>query len=469
MRGSFGSRLTVALLAAALLPLISLGVVLAALGAFQGAPALPRLILLAGVLTGLLALLFASFLGSVLTAPLRAIAAAVDRVSAGDLSTPIVIEGDDELARLAESHNRLAADLDRRNHELNAILVAIDGTSADAGIEALLERAGAEAREVFGMIDARIRLVDPKSVPVEERIPGEALPVRAELRAGDQPMGLLTGHLPATRRWERADADLLGLFASEMGVALRNAELFAEVEAQNARLRKLDLAKDDFLRGVSHNLQTPLTSIQACADQLAGGVPDRRLTIIREQAERLSRMVRQLLTVSRLESGTVRPRTEIVALGPRIRRAWEALGAASVAFSLRDDSAGWLAIADPDQLDQVLWAVLDNAVRYGEGTPINVTVTVEVASNGEPDRLRVRVDDRGPGVHEDDRTRLFGRYQRGAASPGGESDGHGSGLGLYVSRALMRAMDGDLACDDDLDRMGASFSLWLPAETAQET
>ncbi len=288
VRGTFGSRLTLALLSAALLPLLALGVMLVAIGAFRDDPALPRLILLAGVLTSLLAVVFASYLGSALTAPLRVIAAAVDRVSAGDLSTPIVLEGDDELARLAESHNRLAADLDRRNTELEAIRTAVDRTSADAGIEALLAQAAEEARRVFGLIDVEIRLVDPSSVPPEERIPGEALPVRAEVRAGDQPIGLLAGHLPATRSWEKADADLLGLFASEMGVAIRNAELFARVDLQNARLRELDAAKDDFLRGVSHNLQTPLTSIQAYADQLAIAAPDRRLTIIREQAERLS-------------------------------------------------------------------------------------------------------------------------------------------------------------------------------------
>ena len=80
---------------------------------------------------------------------------------------------------------------------------------------------------------------------------------------------MLVGHLPATRTWERADQDLLELFASEIAVAIRNAQLFAQVEAQNAQLLELDAAKDDFLRGVSHNLQTPLTSIRAYADQLA--------------------------------------------------------------------------------------------------------------------------------------------------------------------------------------------------------
>src|SRR5207248_10953430 len=124
---------------------------------------------------------------------------------------------------------------------------------------------------------------------------------------------------------------------------MRNAELFARVEAQNAQLVELDDAKDDFLRGVSHNLQTPLTSIQAYAEQLREERPDRRLSIIIEQSERLYRIVRQLLAVSRLEAGTLRSKSEVMALAPRIRRAWEALGAADAPFELRDEAAGWLA------------------------------------------------------------------------------------------------------------------------------
>src|SRR4029079_18898865 len=149
------------------------------------------------------------------------------------------------------------------------------------------------------------------------------------------------------------------------------------VESQNAQLLELDAAKDDFLRGVSHNLQTPLTSIRATAAQLGRSRPDRRLGIIVEQTDRLSRMVRQLLTVTRLESGALRAKSGEGPLPPAIRRAWEALGIEDVRFEVDDRSAGWLAVADVDQLDQVLWALLDNAVKYGGRTPINVEIVPE--------------------------------------------------------------------------------------------
>ena len=78
-------------------------------------------------------------------------------------------------------------------------------------------------------------------------------------------------------------------------------------------------------------------------------------------------MVRQLLTVTRLESGALQPRSEVVALGPRVARAWEALAVEDVAVRARRPSrAAGSPIADADQLDQVLWALLDNAVKYGE-------------------------------------------------------------------------------------------------------
>jgi two-component system, OmpR family, sensor histidine kinase VicK len=473
-RLAFRTRLTFALIAAAVLPLAVFGLLLVLAQHLPNPDStIPRLLLLATVLAGLIAVLAAYVLAADLTTPLRAIAAAVDRVKAGDLSTSIAIQGDDELARLAESHNRLAADLGRRNSELGRILAGIVHSSPRSGAEWLIGSAATNAREAFGLIDAQVLLVDPASVPEEERVPGDPQPVRADLRAGDERLGVLVGHLPATRSWERADQDLLEVFAAEVGVSLRNAELFATVEAQNAQLLELDAAKDDFLRGVSHNLQTPLTSIRAYADQLLAKNPDRRLEIIGEQSDRLSRMVRQLLTVTRLESGALRPTSEVFALGPRVQRAWEALAAEGIGFSLDDRSEGWLAVADADQLDQVLWALLDNAVKYGAGGPVAVEIALDTrgigavaatASSNVAGHLRLTIADNGPGVAEVDRSRLFARFARGTSQHAED----GSGLGLYVSRELCRAMAGDLVLEPGASDSGAAFSIWLPAESGDE-
>ena len=199
-------------------------------------------------------------------------------------------------------------------------------------------------------------------------------------------------------------------------------------------------------------------------------------------------MVRQLLTVSRLDSGVLRPVAEVFALGPRVRRAWEALGASGVPFTLDDRAGGWLAIADPDQVDQVIWGLLDNAVKYGGGTPITVSVALVAGEGGTAGgraagggTVRLRIADGGPGIATADRGRLFERYARGTL-PGAED----TGLGLYVSRELARVNGGDLVLDPAEPRpadqlapgairsgrasaaTGAAFTLTLPAESPTE-
>jgi len=463
-RLSFRTRLTAALIGVAVLPLIGFGLMVVLIGEVTGDPSTDpnfgRLLLFALTVVVVLAIVGSYFLAADLMAPLRSIAAAVDRASAGDLSTPIRVAGEDELARLADSHNRLAADLARRNRELANILAAIQTISPRDGAEDLVDRASDHAKSAFEMIDAIVILGDPSHIPEEEVVPGETRTLRADLRVGSDQLGVLLGRLPATRRWERADQDLLELFAAEIAVGVRNAQLFDQVEAQNAQLLELDAAKDDFLRGVSHNLQTPLTSIRAYADQLDEDRPDRRLGIISEQSERLSRMVRQLLTVTRLESGALRPRTEVLSLGTRVRKAWEALGADDVAFDLADDAHGWLAVADADQLDQVLWALLDNAVKYGGRRALGVSIEVDADAS----RLGLTISDSGPGVADEDRERLFGRFVRGVDN----RPDQGSGLGLYVSRELCRAMGGDLRLEPPRPGVGAAFTIDLPGEAPDQ-
>ncbi|HEX5826859.1 MAG TPA: HAMP domain-containing sensor histidine kinase, partial [Candidatus Limnocylindrales bacterium] len=136
-------------------------------------------------------------------------------------------------------------------------------------------------------------------------------------------------------------------------------------------------------------------------------------------------------------------------------------GVADVPFTLDDASAGWLALGDADQLDQVLWAILDNAVHYGNRTPVAASVGVDPAAG----TISITIADHGPGVSEPDRERLFRRFERGAARPSGE----GSGLGLYVSRALCRSMGGDLVLEPDQPGVGAALTILLPAEAPEES
>ncbi len=473
---SFHARLVLSLVAAAIIPLAAFGVAEILVGAVDPDGS-ARILVFVIAITAAFGVLVGNQVAHNLSTPLRALAAAAARVGAGEPAQPVIVPGSDLLAALAEEQNRLGAEVQRRNRQLAEVLSSVATVAPSEGVERLLERAAADARSAFGLIDAEIGLIDPARFAPGERIPGESLPVQAEVRAGAERLGILQGHLPATSTWQPADQALLDLFAREVGVAVRNAELFARVEVQNAQLRALAEAKDDFLRGVSHNLQTPLTSIRLYADQLARAGAERPAEIIVEQADRLSRMVRQLLTVSRLESGTIRPRSEVLALAPRVRRAWEALGIHHVELRLVDASQGWLAIGDADQLEQVLWALLDNAVKHGAG-PIDA----EVGFDATAQQVWLRIADHGAGIAAVDRDHLFQRFARGTT--GVPSDG--SGLGLYVARELVRGMGGELVLEPtteaapgaadpgeaesgEADPGGATFRLTLPGEPGLES
>ena len=457
-RLSFPTRLTLAFVGAAVVPVGLFGILMIALLANQPGDAElgARILLFVVAATAVVAIVVGYALSMSLTEPLRDIADAVRRVSDGDLSQPIPVNGSDVLAQLAESHNRLVADADRRNRQLGMILAAVERASPEFGAQGIADRATRDAEAIFELIAGVITFTDPADVPEVERVPGDPVTVRADLREGDAPIGVLVGRLPATRTWERADQALFELFGSEIAAAVRNAQLFAQVDEQNAQLRQLDEAKDDFLRGVSHNLQTPLTRIKSSAEAIATTVDDPRLAGITEQADRLSRMVAQLLLVGRLGTGQLRPQADILSVGARIRRAWDALAATGARFELQDASGGWLAVGDGDQLDQVLWALLDNGVKYGQGS-IQVAVGVDEASR----TVWATITSDGPGLSEADREWLFERFARGER---GRATGDGSGLGLYVSRALMRGMGGELSLDPPASERGARFRLTLPGE-----
>ena len=187
--------------------------------------------------------------------------------------------------------------------------------------------------------------------------------------------------------------------------------------------------------GITHDLQTPLSSIRALAADIGqearlNAQARSDLEAIGHQADRLRRMVGQLLAVSRLEAGALEPRQEVFRVEPIIERTWEALRAEQRPFSLETDGPMQLAVGDPDRFEQVLWAVLDNAVKY---SPPRSEITVRVGADG-PSELGVAVADRGRGMTAELREHAFDQFFRSADARRAAPDG--SGIGLYAARGL---------------------------------
>ena len=239
--------------------------------------------------------------------------------------------------------------------------------------------------------------------------------------------------------------------------------LYARVRSQADELNRLAAVQADFLRGVTHDLQSPLTSIAALATELIADdqvAQSARVDLqsIAHQAERLRRMVSQLLVASRLEAGVFIPQQEVFAVPPLVERTWAALRA-DRPFELTVSGPAHLAVADPDRLEQVLWAVLDNAVKYSpQGSPISASV--------EPDdgQLAITVRDSGAGMDEATRQRAFDQFYRSDHARKLAPDG--SGVGLYAARGLMEAMGGVIQIDSRPGR-GSAVTMRIPAEPSE--
>jgi signal transduction histidine kinase len=257
-----------------------------------------------------------------------------------------------------------------------------------------------------------------------------------------------------------AEVALLTLVGQHFGTALEHSLLYARVRNQADELNRLATIQADFLRGVTHDLQTPLTSIGALATELRAddAVPDSAqsdLETITHQAERLRRMVSQLLVASRLEAGAFTPQVEVFAVPPLVERTWAALRS-DRPFELTVDGTPHLAVGDPDRFEQVLWAIFDNAVKYSPpGSAISARL---VPAEGG---LSLTVTDRGTGMDEETTARAFDQFYRGSQARKLAPDG--SGVGLFAARGLMEAMGGAIHVDGALG-IGTAVTLRVPAE-----
>lgn len=266
-----------------------------------------------------------------------------------------------------------------------------------------------------------------------------------------------------------AERDLLGLLGQDAAIAIEHAMLVEQLRSQTEELNRMAAVQSDFLRGVTHDLQTPLTSIRALASELTDqpALSDSArgdLETISQQADRLRRMVAQLLVASRLEVGALQPLQEVFRLEPIVRRVWEALRAARP-FELEIDGVAHLTVGDPDRVEQVLWALFDNAVKYSPaGSPIHVQLCGQAAPGGGL-RSEIRIRDEGSGMDAETSQRAFEQFYRSDAARRLAPDG--SGVGLYAARGLIEAMGGTIGIDSRLGG-GTTMILDLPGEPVEE-
>jgi len=263
--------------------------------------------------------------------------------------------------------------------------------------------------------------------------------------------GFTLGVMAQQRRTHQVQRELLAQIAEDRSQAL------AEEQALVAQLREVDLAKSEFVAVAAHEFRTPLSAILGVLSTLRthgnGLDPSLREELLvgaETQAQRLARLVDDLLTVARIEDGALR-----VDMQP-VEADWlvsHAIQVSRTGDRVRADLGGVQTIrCDADQMVRVLTNLIDNARKY---SPPDGPIFVTVAEG--PSTVSVSVRDEGPGIPRERRAEVFDRFRRLGEKP----QKPGAGLGLYITRSLVEAHGGTIRVDE-APGGGADFNFTIP-------
>jgi signal transduction histidine kinase len=255
-----------------------------------------------------------------------------------------------------------------------------------------------------------------------------------------------------------------------LGFALYAFRLVRRMGRHNEALRQLDQMKDDFVASVSHELRTPLTSINGYLefflDDDESTLTEEQqgfLDVIRRNADRLQRLVGDLLLVAQLDSSAMVLERAQVDLAALARQALEGARAAAedrgVELTLESAEVATLD-ADADRLFQVIDKLLSNALKF---TPPGGRIDLRLRAEG--DSIRFEVADTGPGISSKDQVRLFDRFFR--SSDAITQAVQGTGVGLSIVDALVRAHGGTIEVASEVG-VGSTFTIVLPLHPAEE-
>lgn len=419
--------------------------------------ALRRLVVLASVLALLLAVLMSTLASHWMSKTARSLTGAARRMASGDLGTRTGAVGQDELAELGRALDQLAGGLQEAlgNLRTERDLMGRVLQGMREGI-LLLDRDGHVALANPALREMLLLPVDVvgKS-PIEvvrhaelkrvlDEAPAAAEPLSAEIELGDLKPRRLLVHAAA--------------LSGEPGGVLA---VFVDV----TDLRRLENVRRDFVANVSHELRTPVASVKSAAETLRRAVETQPesagefIEIIERNAERLQRLVEDLLDLSRIESREYRLKLEPIDLDQVARHMTSLFQDRARAKQMQLSSELPDALrpvrADRRALEQVLSNLVDNAMKYGSSGG-----SVLVRAHAEGVGVRVLVRDTGPGIEAKHLPRIFERFYR--VDAGRSRDLGGTGLGLSIVKHLVEAMGGRISVESTPGE-GSCFSFTLPS------
>jgi signal transduction histidine kinase len=449
--------------------------------------------------------------------PVRRLERGVARIAGGDYSTDIPVASQDELGRLAGSVNQMRGAINQYVSQIESQRARLDDaverlggvsralTTTTAGLPELHRAIVGAAARLSGQGSAAMlltrdgaRLVTTAMHGIEGEVRSlDGWNVEADLLAGravrveDAPAGWRAGGMLAVPMFYQdevvgavavvtragstpveGDEQALAVLANNAAIALENTRLFEQERETVRRLRELDAMKSDFLATVQHELRTPLTAIlgmsdllEMCWDMWDDTPKMEAVHDIQMAAKNLYDIVETLIDFSLLEADTLglnpsqaRVRSAVDQAVIQVQERLKGGLPVSLDVDVPDDAEVY---ADPDRFQQVMRALVDNAVKF---TPKGGHVRVHVGRNGHAtDRLRVDVVDDGIGIPADAIPRIFERFYQVDNSATRKFGG--TGMGLALVQRLVHAHGAEVEVESEPGK-GTRFSLLWPTRAA---
>ncbi|GJD47600.1 Alkaline phosphatase synthesis sensor protein PhoR [Methylobacterium crusticola] len=289
------------------------------------------------------------------------------------------------------------------------------------------------------------------------------------LRTGEPLKTLYAPRVPTERTFEVQIGAMQGEETGRAGQP--NVVLFLR---DLTSAKRLEAMRVDFVANASHELRTPLASLLGFVETLQGparndpAARERFLAIMRVQALRMTRLIDDLLSLSRIELRAHVPPTQAVEVVPLARQIVESLGALArergVALALEAEP-GPQVLGDRDEILRVIENLVENAVKYGgEGGRVEVRVARLPGQEGGPPQVEIAVRDEGPGIAPEHLPRLTERFYRVDAASSRQQGG--TGLGLAIVKHILNRHRGRLLVESEPGR-GATFRALIPAHAGQ--
>jgi len=262
------------------------------------------------------------------------------------------------------------------------------------------------------------------------------------------------------------EKDLIARFTDMAALAVQHAKLYSDLKQANERLQELDKLKDEFVSLASHELRTPMTAIRSYAWTLLHQPLDPEKTkqhteVILTSAERLLKLVNDMLNVSRIEAGRFELHPQPAHLEQVAKEVInEVLPVAqsqklTLTLSLPAQPLPPV-LADVDRIKEVLMNLIGNALKF---TPAGGTITISFAMQG--DLIATSVKDTGKGLRPEDMPRLFQKFGMIEKNYQTTSPAQGTGLGLYLSRAIVQMHGGSITVSSEGEGKGTTFIFTL--------